>query len=167
MDASALADRLTEPGGWASVMKGMFRHGRAARAHAIYTNARHRGVYDNHELRFTTHGSLGYAVMAFRTTGPLDPRTRELLADRAGRFPPGTIRYEATAAGALTPRRRHPASAGPTIHAIGDPHPGVLVYVCATSPDGPDRPLVVHAAVDGADGENQDYVYPVPGDRLR
>ncbi|MPZ79325.1 MAG: hypothetical protein GEV28_02595 [Actinophytocola sp.] len=165
MDAHTLARRLEEPSGFGSVMKGMFKDGKAKKAHAVYSTAQHKGVHENHELRFATHEGIGYAVMAFGTTGPLDPRTRETLAAQAERIPLGTVRYECVAYSSLMPWGWHPRSYDPGAHsiqAIGDPFPDVIVYVAATSDKGPDRPLVVHAVKDG-----RDYIYPVPGDRLR
>lgn len=154
MDAPTLARRLDEPSGWASVLRGMFRHGWAKRAHAIYSGAPRKGVYVNHELRFVTHESLGFAVMAFSTTGPLDPSTRQTLAAQAERLPIGTVRRAGTTYNTLLPL----AGARP----IPAPSPGVLVYVATTSAKGADRPLVVHAEQNG-----DDHIYPVPGDRLR
>lgn len=165
MDARTLTGRLAEPSGWASVMKGMFRNGRAKKAHAVYSTAQRKGVFDNHELRFVTRESTGYAIMAFSVPGPLDLPIRETLAAQADRFPLGTVRYECEAYGTLRPWGWHQRSYDPaahTIQTIGDPFPGVFVYVAATSTKGSDRPLVVHANKDG-----NDYVYPVPGDRLR
>ncbi|HEY0448933.1 hypothetical protein [Actinophytocola sp.] len=165
MDARTLAGRLEEPSGFAAIMKGMFKNGKANKSHAVYSTAQHKGIYDNHELRFVTHESTGYAIMAFSTTGPLDLRVRETLAAQAERFPLGTVRYECVAYSSLLPWGWHPRSYDPgehSIQAIGDPFPGVIVYVAVTSAKGSDRPLVVHANSGG-----NDYIYPVPGDRLR
>jgi hypothetical protein len=165
VDARTLAGRLNDPSGFASIMKGMFRGGKAKKAHAIYTAAQHKGVFDTVELRYTTHESFGYAVMAFGTNGPIDLPTRETLASQAERFPLGTIRYESMLYSGLQPWGWHPRSydAGEhTIQAIGDPFPGIFVFVAVTGTKGADLPLVVHAVQDGAN-----YIYPVPGDRLR
>jgi hypothetical protein len=163
--AHALAASLDSPSGFAAVMRGMFRTGKAKKAHALWASAQRKGVYDAVELRFATHGSLGYAVIAFAVPGPLDVPTREGLAAQVDRFPLGTVRYEALPYPSLTPLGWHPTSYDPaahTIEALGDPHPGVFVFVTTTSPKGPDRPYVAHCVVDG-----KDYVYPIPGERLR
>jgi pentatricopeptide repeat protein len=165
MNASELAAKLDSPAGFASVMKGMFRNGKAKKAHAVWQSAQRKGVYDTVELRFATHESYGYVVMAFSDAGQLALPTRETLAAQAERFPLGTIRYESMMYSSLMPLGWHPRSYDPndhTINALADPHPGVHVFVAVTSPKGPDRPLVAHCVVDG-----NDYIYPVPGDRLR
>jgi len=165
MDARTLAGRLDDPSGFATVMKGMFRSGKAKKAHAVWRAARRRGVFETVELRFSTHESFGYAVMAFSVDGPLALRTQETLAAQAERFPLGTVRYESVMYSSLLPLGWHPRSYDPndhTINATGDPFPGVYVFVAVTSPKGADRPLVVHVNADG-----KDYIYPVPGDRLR
>lgn len=165
MNAHALAASLDEPSGFAAVMKGMFAGGKAKKAHAIWAAAQHRGVYDVVELRFATHESFGYAVLAFAVNGPLDLPTRETLAAQVDRFPLGTIRYEALPYSSLMPLGWHPRSYDPndhTIEAIADPHPGVHVFVTTTSPNGPDRPYVAHCVVDG-----KDHIFPIPGERLR
>lgn len=157
MDAVTLTARLGEPSGWESLLRGMFGRGRAKPAHAIYTGARRRGVYVNHELRFVAHESLGYAIMAFATTGPLAGWIRETLATQADRFALAAVRRAGITYNTLLPLiASHP------IHAIADPFPGVLVYVATTSPKGADRPLVVYADHDGTD-----HIFPVPGERLR
>ena len=165
MDPQALAASFDSPSGFAAVMKGMFRNGKAKKAHALWTSAQRKGVHDAVELRFATHESFGYAVLAFSVDGPLDVPTREHLAAQADRFPLATIRYEALPYPTLVPLGWHPRGYDPndhTIEALGDPHPGVFVFVTTTSPKGPDRPYVAHCVVDG-----KDYVYPVPGERLR
>ena len=165
MNASALAAKLDRPGGFAGVMKGMFRNGKAKKAHALWQSAERKGVHDGVELRFATHESFGYVVLAFSERGPLDLPTRETLAAQAEQFPLGTIRYESMAYSSLMPLGWHPVSYDPndhTIAALGDPYPGVHVLVAVTSPKGADRPFVAHCVVDG-----KDYVYPVPGDRVR
>ncbi|MBB4906403.1 hypothetical protein [Actinophytocola algeriensis] len=170
MNAHALAASFDSPAGFAAVMKGMFSGGKAKKAHAIWASAQRKGVYEAVELRFATHESFGYAVLAFSVNGPLDLPTQELLAAQADRFPLGTIRYEALPYSTLAPLGWHPDNHDPdnhdpndhTISALGDPHPGVFVFVTTTSPKGPDRPYVAHCVVDG-----KDYVFPVPGDRLR
>lgn len=165
MNAQALAASFESPSGFAAVMKGMFRNGKAKKAHAVWTSAQRKGVHDTVELRFATHESFGYAVIAFATDGPLDLPTRELLAAQADRVPLGTIRYESTSYTSLMPLHWHPRSYDPndhTVEALGEPHPGVHVFVAVTSPKGPDRPYVAHCVVDG-----KDWIYPIPGDRLR
>jgi pentatricopeptide repeat protein len=164
MDAHTLAARLAEPSGFASILKGMFKGGKVKKAHAVYSEAQEKGVYDNVELRFEKHESFGYAIMAFSTKGPLELTTRETLAAQAERFPLGTIRYESLPYNTLQPWGWHPRSYDPSEHsiqAIGDPFPGVIVYVAVTGTKGSDRPLVVHAGKDG-----KDYIYPVPRDLL-
>jgi len=161
MDVSALAQRLAhrlgEPGGWRPLMRGMFGDGRARHAHAVYADARSRGVYVNHELRFVANETLGYAIMAFAVTGQLATSDQETLAAQADRFALGAVRRAGSAYNTLLPLTgTHP------IHAIADPYPGVHVYVATTSPKGADRPLVVHADRDGTD-----HIFPVPGERLR
>lgn len=156
MNASTLAVRLAGPSGFASIMKGMFGGGRARQAQAIWRSARQKGVYDLTELRFVTHGSVGYAVMAFATTGRLAGAVRESLAAQADKLPPTTIRGESLMYSALMPLGRQPH-----IDVLREPHPGTLVFVTVTSPKGSNRPLVAHCVVDG-----RDYIYPVPGDRL-
>jgi pentatricopeptide repeat protein len=165
VNAQALAASFDSPSGFAAVMKGMFKNGKAKKAHALWTSAQRKGVHDAVELRFATHESFGYAVIAFSVNGPLDLPTRENLAAQADRFPLGTIRYEALPYSSLMPLGWHPRNYDPndhTIEALGDPHPGVFVFVTTTSPKGPDRPYVAHCVVDG-----KDYVYPIPGERLR
>lgn len=165
MNAQALAASFDSQSGFAAVMKGMFRNGKAKKAHAVWTSAQRKGVYDAVELRFATHESFGYAVIAFATDGPLDLPTRELLAAQADRFPLGTIRYESMSYTSLMPLGWHPRAYDPndhTIEALADPHAGVHVFVAVTSPKGPDRPYVAHCVADG-----KDWIYPVPGDRLR
>ena len=165
MNAEALAASFGQPSGFAAVMKGMFRNGKAKKAHAVWTSAQRKGVYETVELRFATHEEYGYAVMAFSDRGPIDLRTRETLAAQAERFPLGTIRYESWSYSSLEPLGWHPRSYDPndhTINAISDPFPGIHVFTALTKPKGADRPLVAHCVVDG-----KDYVYPVPGDRLR
>jgi len=164
MDAHTLAGQLAEPSGFASILKGMFKGGKVKKAHEIYAGAQDKGVYDNVELRFAKHEEYGYAIMAFSTKGPLDLNTRETLAAQADRFPLGTIRYESLPYTTLQPWGWHPRSYDPSDHsiqAIGDPFPGVIVYVVLTGTKGSQRPLVVHANKDG-----KDYIYPVPADRL-
>jgi pentatricopeptide repeat protein len=165
MNADALAATLTSPTGFAAVMKGMFRNGKAKKAHAIWKSAQSKGVYETVELRFSTHESFGYAVMAFSDSGPIDLKTRETLAAQAERFPLGTVRYESVMYSSLEPLGWHPRSYDPNDHSIntiGEPYPGVRVFTAVTSPKGAHRPLVVHAVVDG-----KDYIYPVPADRVR
>ena len=165
MNAQELAATLDTPSGFATVLRGMFRNGKARKANALWSAAARKGVYDTTELRFATHESFGYAVMAFSVTGPLDLPTRETLAGQAERSPLGTIRYESASYSALEPLGWHPRSYDPNDHsvnAIGDPFPGVYVFTAVTSPKGADRPFVAHCVVDG-----KDYIYPVPGDRLR
>lgn len=165
MNASALAAKLDTPGGFAGVMKGMFRTGKAEKARELWQSAEHKGVYETVELRFATHESFGYAVMAFSERGLLDLPTRETLAAQAERFPLGTIRYESVAYSSLMPLGWYPRAYDPinhTIVALAAPYPGVHTFVALTSPKGADRPLVAHCVVDG-----RDHVYPVPGDRVR
>jgi pentatricopeptide repeat protein len=166
VNAAALAASLDTPSGFAAVMKGMFRNGKAKKAHALWTSAQSKGVYETVELRFATHESTGYAVMAFSHRGPIDLRTRETLAAQAERFPLGTLRYESWVYSSLEPHGwHHRLNWDPndhTIDAIADPIPGVRVFTAVTKPKGADRPLVAHCVVDG-----KDYIYPVPGDRLR
>jgi hypothetical protein len=162
---AALAAKLDSPSGFASVMKGMFSGAKGKKAHAVWESAQRKGVHDLVELRFATHEEYGYAVLAFAENGPLDLRTREDLAAQAERFPLGTIRYESVMYSSLEPLGWHPRSYDPTDHtinAISDPIPGVHVLVAVTKPKGADRPYVAHCVVDG-----KDYVYPIPGDRLR
>jgi hypothetical protein len=165
VNAEALAASFGQPSGFAAVMKGMFRNGKAKKAHAIWTSAQRKGVYETIELRFSTHEEYGYAVMAFSDNGMMDLRTRETLATQAERFPLGTLRYESWVYSSLEPHGWHPKSFDPndhTIDAIGDPFPGVHVFTAVTKTKGADRPLVAHCVVDG-----KDYIYPIPGDRLR
>jgi hypothetical protein len=165
VNAQALAASLDGPSGFAAVTKGMFRNGKAKQAQAVWDAARCRGVYDAVELRFATHESFGYAVLAFSTTGPIALPDRESLAAQAERFPLGTVRYESTMYSSLMPLGWHPRSYDPNAHsvdAIGDPFPGVHVLTAVTSPKGPDRPYIAHCVTDG-----RDYVYPIPGDRVR
>ena len=165
MNAEALAASFDQPSGFAAVMKGMFRNGKAKKAHAIWSSAQRKGVYETVELRFSTHEEYGYAVIAFADNGPMDLRTRETLAAQAERFPLGTVRYESWVYSTLEPHGWHPRSFDPndhTIDAIGDPIPGVHVFTAVTKTKGADRPLVAHCVVDG-----KDYIYPIPGDRLR
>ncbi len=165
MNAQALAASLDSPSGFAAVMKGMFRNGKAKKAYAVWAAAQRKGVYDVSELRFATHESLGYAVLAFSVDGFLDLPTREHLAAQADRFPLGTIRYEALPYSSLMPLGWHPRGYDPnahTVEALGDPHPGVLVFVTTTNPKNPDRPYVAHCVADG-----KDYIFPIPGERLR
>lgn len=165
MNAQAIAASFESPSGFAAVMKGMFRNGKAKKAHALWTSAQRKGVHDAVELRFVTHESYGYAVLAFSVDGPLDLHTREHLAAQAERFPLGTIRYEALPYSSLMPLGWHPRNYDPndhTIEALGEPHPGVFVFVTTTSPKGVNRPYVAHCVVDG-----KDYVYPIPGERRR
>lgn len=157
MNASALAVRLAGPSGFASIMKGMFGGGKAKQAQAIWRSARQKGVYDLTELRFVTHEAVGYAVMAFTTAGRLAEPVQESLAAQAEQLPAGTIRGESRMYSALMPIGRQPH-----VDVLGEAHPGALVFVTVTSPKGSNRPLVAHCVVDG-----RDYIYPVPGDRLR
>lgn len=160
----ALVARLDTPAGFTSVMKGMFADHRGRKAHAIWTSAQRRGVYPTVELRFSTHDSHGYAVMAFSDRGSIDPDTRETLAAQAERFALGTVRFEATMYAALLPLGWHPRTYEPsdhTIEAIADPYPGVRVFIATTNPKAADRPFVAHCVVDG-----RDYIYPIPGDQL-
>lgn len=165
MNAQALAASFDSPTGFAAVMKGMFSSGKAKKAHAVWTSAQRKGVHAAVELRFATHESFGYAVMAFATDGPLDVPTREHLAAQADRFPLGVLRYESMSYTSLMPLHRHPRSYdrnAHTVEALGEPHPGVHVFVAVTSPKGPGRPYVAHCVVDG-----RDWIYPIPGDRVR
>ncbi|TDV40092.1 hypothetical protein [Actinophytocola oryzae] len=162
MNADALAATLDNPSGFGTVMRGMFRNGRGRKAHAIWTSAQRKGVYETVELRFATHDSYGYAVMAFSDNGPIELPTRESLAAHADRFPLGTIRYESMMYSSLMPLGWHPSSYDHAVDGIADPYPGVRVFTAVTSPKGADRPLIAHCVVDG-----KDYIYPVPGDRLR
>jgi hypothetical protein len=165
VNAEALAAGFDSPMGFAAVMKGIFRNGKGKKAHAIWTSAQRKGVYETVELRFSTHESYGYAVMAFSDQGPIDLRTREELAAQAERFPLGTLRYESWMFSSLEPLGWHPRSYDPndhTINAIGDPYPGIRVFTAVTSPKGAHRPLVAHCVVDG-----NDYIYPIPEDRLK
>jgi hypothetical protein len=165
MDPYKLAATLDQPAGFAAVMSGMFKGGKAKKAHAIYSTAQEKGVYETTELRFATHDSFGYTIMAFSTKGPLELGVRETLARQADRFPLGTIRYESMSYSTLQPWGWHPRSYDPsenTIATIGEPYPGVLVYTAVVGTKGSDRPLVIHARKDG-----KDYIYPVPGKALR
>jgi hypothetical protein len=161
VNADALAARLDSPAGFVAVMKGMFRAGKAKKAHAIWTSAQSRGIYETVELRFTTHESFGYAVLAFSDRGRIDLETQEILAVRAERVPIGTIRYESVMYSSLEPLGTR-VSADRTVNAIAEPYEGVRVFTAVTSPKGAYRPLVAHCVVDG-----DDYVYPIPADRLR
>ena len=165
MDTAALAASFDRPSGFIAVMRGMFRTGKAKAAHALWTAAQRRGIYDIAELRFSTHESTGYAVLAFAEHGPVDLPTREALAAQADRFPLGTLRYESRMYSGLEPHGWHPtswAASDHTIDAIADQYPGIHVFTAVTKPKGADRPLVAHCVVDG-----RDYVYPIPGDRVR
>jgi hypothetical protein len=164
VDTAALAASLDRESGFAALMRGMFSEGKAKQAHAIWTSAQRRGVYETVELRFATHEGTGYAVMAFSDSGPIDSSTRETLAAQADRFPLGTLRYESWTYSSLEPHGWHPHTWDPdahTIEAIADPYPGIHVFTAVTRPKGADRPLVAYCVVDG-----RDYVYPIPGDRL-
>jgi hypothetical protein len=164
VNADVLLATLDTPLGFASVMKGMFAANRGKKAHAVWTSAQRKGIYETVELRFATHDSYGYAVMAFSDAGPVDLATHDALAAEADQFPMGTIRYESVMYSALMPLGWHPRGYDPndhTVDAIGDPYPGVRVFTAVTSPKGPDRPLVAHCVVDG-----HDYIYPIPGDQL-
>jgi hypothetical protein len=156
VNADALAARLDSPAGFVAVMKGMFRTGKGKRAHAIWTSAQSKGIYETVELRFATHESFGYAVLAFTDQGRIDLATQEILAAQAERFPLGTIRYGSVMYSSLEPLGAHP------VNAIAEPYQGVRVFTAVTSPKGAHRPLVAHCVVDG-----DDYVYPIPADRLR
>jgi hypothetical protein len=160
-----VAATLDTPSGFASVMKGMFSSGKGKKAHAIWTSAQRKGVHETVELRFATHESHGFAVMAFSDLGRINPRIRKTLAAQAERFALGTIRYESTMYSSLMPLGWDPGSYDPndhTIDALGDPYPGVRVFTTLTSPKGANRPLIAHCVVDG-----KDYIYPIPGDQLR
>ena len=165
MNAEAVAATLDTPSGFASMMKGMFRNGKGKNAHSVWMSAQRKGVYETAELRFATHESYGHAVMAFSEQGWIDLRIQEALAAQAERIPITTIRYESTMYSSLMPLGWDPHSYDPndhTIDALGDPFPGVRVFTALTSPKGADRPLIAHCVVDG-----RDYIYPIPGDRLR
>jgi len=165
VNTAALATSFDRPSGFAAVMKGMFRNSKAKKAHTLWTSAQRKGVYETVELRFATHEGTGYAVMAFSDNGPIDLRTRETLAAQAERFPLGTLRYESWVYSALEPHGWHPRSWDPndhTIDAIAEPYPGVHVFTAVAKAKGADRPLVAHCVVDG-----KDYIYPIPGDRVR
>lgn len=157
MNASALAVRLAGPSGFVSVMKGMFRIGKAKQAQAIWRTAQRKGVHELTELRFVTHKSFGYAIMAFDVTGPLTPQVRETLAAQAEQIPTSTIRRESLMYAALMPLGRQPH-----VDALAEPYRDVRTFVTVTSPKGSNRPLVAHCVTGGTD-----YIYPVPGDRLR
>lgn len=158
MNVDTLVTTLDSPTGFAAVMKGMFRNGKGKKSHAIWVSARRKGVHETVELRFATHDSYGYVVMAFSEHGPMDLRTAEILAAQAERVPLGTIRRESTMYSSLQPLAD---TTGHIVSAIGDPYPGVHVFSALTSPKGANRPLVAHCVVDGVD-----YVYPIPADRL-
>jgi hypothetical protein len=166
VNAEALAASFDSPAGFAAVIKGMFSSGKAKKAHAVWTSAQRKGVYQTTELRFSTHEGTGYAVMAFSDNGPIDLGTRETLAAQTERFPLGTLRYESWVYSSLEPHGWHPRlnwdANDHTIDAIADPYPGVHVFTAVTKAKGADRPLVAHCVVDG-----KDYIYPIPGDRLR
>jgi pentatricopeptide repeat protein len=151
---------LDTPSGFTSVMKGMFRNGKGKKAHAIWTSAQRKGVHETVELRFATHESYGYAVMAFSDLGRIDLRIQETIAAQAERFPLVAVRHESVMYSSLMTLGGHPNDH--TIDALGDPYPGVRVFTALTSPKGADRPLIAHCVVDG-----EDYIYPIPGDRLR
>jgi hypothetical protein len=153
LNADTLAATLDTPSGFTSVMRGMFRNGKGKRSHAIWSSAQRKGVHELVELRFATHDSYGYAVLAFSDQGRLDLRLRETLAEQADRFPFAKVRYESVTYSALMPL------GGRTIEAIADPYPGVHAFTAVTSPKGSDRPLVAHCVLDGTD-----FVYPIPGD---
>jgi hypothetical protein len=166
VDTAALAASFDRPSGFAVVMRGMFRNGKAKAAHALWTAAERKGIHEIVELRFSTHESTGYAVLAFAEHDPVDDLPIfEALAAEAERFPLGTLRYESRTYSGLEPHGWHPGSweaSDHTIDAIADPYPGIHVLTAVTKPKGADRPLVAHCVVDG-----RDYVYPIPGDRLR
>lgn len=164
MNTGALAEKFETASGFASVMKGMFRNGKGKKAHAIWTSAQRKGVYETVELRFAKHEDTGYTVMAFSDNGPIDLPTRETLAAQAERFPLGTLRYESWSYSSLEPHGWHPRSFDPNDHSIdtiADPYPGVYVFTAVVSPKGANRPLVAHCVVDG-----KNYIYPIPGDRV-
>jgi hypothetical protein len=163
-DTAALAASLDTRSGFAAVMRGMFSEGKAKSAHAIWTSAQRKGVYETVELRFATHEGTGYAVMAFSDNGLIDSPTREALATQADRFPLGTLRYESWMYSSLEPHGWHPHTWDPndhTIDAIAEPYPGIHVFTAVTKPKAADRPLVAHCVVD-----DKDYIYPIPGDRV-
>jgi pentatricopeptide repeat protein len=165
VNVAALAAQLDSPAGFASVMKGMFKNGKGKKAHAIWSSAQRKGVYETVELRFAKHEDTGYTVMAFSEYGRLDLPTRETLAAQAERFPLGILRYESWSYSGLEPHGWHPRSYDPndhTIDAIAEPFPGVHVFTAVVSPKGANRPLVAHCVVDG-----RNYIYPIPGDRVR
>lgn len=165
MDPNQVAGTLAEPGGFAALMTGMFKGGKAKKAHAIYSGAQRKGVHRTAELRYATHEGLGNAIMAFSTDGALDHDVRDRLARQAERFPLGTIRYESWSYSTLEPWGWHPRSYDPsdhTIDSIADPYDGVIVYTAVVGTKGADRPLAIHASKDG-----KDYIYPVPGKALR
>lgn len=164
MDTHTLAARLGDPSGFASVMGGLFKGGKAKKAHAVYSAADEKGVYETVELRHATHESNGYAIMAFSTKGPLDGEARTILARMASAVPLGTIRYESMPYTGLDPWRWHPRSYDPsenTIPTIGDGHPGVVVFTITCGTKGAERPLVIHARKDG-----KDWIYPIPAKKL-
>lgn len=166
MDARTLMSGLNSEDDFKSIMKGMFRGRKARKAYAIYSAAQYRGVYPTAELRRDTHEDLGYSIMAFSTSGPLDMATRDTLAAHAERFPLGTIRLESWSYSSLEPWGWHPRGnykpADHTIEALAEPYPGVLVFVAVAMNTKMSWPLVVHANADG-----RDYIYPVPDKALR
>jgi pentatricopeptide repeat protein len=165
VNTDTLVAQFETPQGFAAVMKGMFKNGKAKKAHAVWSSAQRKGVYETVELRFAKHEDTGYAVMAFSDHGPIDLPTQETLAVQAERFPLGTLRYESWSYSGLEPHGWHPRSWDPNDHsidAIAEPYPGVHVFTAVVSPKGANRPLVAHCVVDG-----KDYIYPIPGDRLR
>lgn len=163
MDAHALAATLGDPAGFAPLLGGVFKGGKAKKAHELWAAAEEKGVYDAYELRRATHDGSYYSIVACSTKGPLDLATRDALAARAEAVPLGTIRFECATYGTLSPWRWHPRSYDPTDHtidALGDDHEGVIV--CTLFHGKKDQyPLIVHARKDG-----KDWIYPVPAARL-
>lgn len=160
----ALLARLDTPAGFLSLMRGMFADNSGRKAHAIWTSAGQKAVHETVELRFATHDSHGYAVLAFSTDGPIDAETREALAAQAKSFPLATLRYQAVMYSALLPLGWHPRSNEPndhTITRIAEPYADIRVFVAVTGPRAADRPLVAHCVLDG-----REFIYPIPADRL-
>jgi hypothetical protein len=162
-----LEESLSELNGFKAIFSGLFGGMKAKKSLAIYSSASEKGVFDLIPLRRDSHDGSNYAVFAFSKKGAIEPETRRTLVERAGTIPLETIRYESLSYGRLELLRGPEGSfayENNTIATLAGEWPDIFVFPVATvnGPEALDRPYVIYAHKDG-----EDYIYPVPAQKLK